>query len=375
MRGPKLHPIASSDAPLRIAVIAPPWFEIPPRGYGGIESMVYWLVRGLCERGHDVTLVAAGASHTAARFVQTYAEPPSARLGEAFPEAYHATLAARALERLDLDVIHDHSFVGPLLAGGSQVPTLVTAHGPADGPMADYYANLGPNVHLVAISDSQRRIAPGLPWLQTVHNAIPVTEYPWSRDKDDFVLFLGRMGEEKGAHLAIEAAREAGRRIVIAAKCQEPTEVEYFERQIRPRLGPGVDFVGQVEGDRKKDLLARARCLVFPIQWNEPFGIVMIEAMACGTPVVAMNRGSVPEVIADGVTGVICDDLRDFPAAIERAGDLDPAACRARVEERFDIATMVTRYEEAYRLAIGRPMVLPRSRSRSQSAAAVAAGP
>jgi len=340
--------------PFRIAVIAPPWFEIPPQSYGGIESVVYWLARGLLERGHDVTLVGAGGDHTGARFVQTFAEPPSPRLGESFPEVYHAALAARALEGLEFDVVHDHSLAGPLLACGRTIPTVVTAHGPVDGELGDYYGSLGPLVRLVAISDSQREIAPDLPWIRTVHNGIPVGEYPYREAKDDMVLFLGRMGTQKGAHLAIEAARQAGFPLIVAAKCQEPVEVRYYEEEVVPRLGSDVEVLWEVCGDQKKELLGRARCLVFPIQWNEPFGLVMVEALACGTPVVALKGGSVQEILEDGVTGFVCRDVSELAEGIKRANVLEPSACRARAEELFDVPAMVGGYEDAYRLALAR---------------------
>jgi glycosyltransferase involved in cell wall biosynthesis len=334
---------------LRIALIAPPWFEIPPRKYGGIESVVFGLARGLCARGHDVTLVAAGPNHMPTRFIQTLPEPPSSRLGEANPEVVHAALASQALEDGTFDVIHDHSLAGPLLAVGRSTPTVVTAHSPMDGEMADYYRALRRHIHLVAISEAQRRRAPDLPWIRTVHNGIPVSEYPFEPAKGEAVLFLGRLGPEKGAHLAIEAAREAGYRLVMAGKCQEPPERRYFDELISPRMGPDVEWVDQVGGARKLELLSRARCLVFPIQWEEPFGIVMVEAMACGTPVVALDAGSVPEIVEDGVTGFVCEDLDDLAEGIKRADTIDPAECRRRAAERFDVSAMVDGYEAAYR--------------------------
>jgi glycosyltransferase involved in cell wall biosynthesis len=208
------------------------------------------------------------------------------------------------------------------------------------------------------VSESQRATAPQLPWAGTVHNAIPVNEYPFETDKDDFVLFLGRISPEKGPDLAIKAARAAGRRIVVAAKCNEPAEHAYFEERVRPLLGPDAEWYGHATTEEKKKLLARAGALVFPIQWDEPFGIVMIEAMACGTPVVALRRGSVPEVVADGVTGWICDHPNELAPAIERISDLDPSACRARVADRFDVSEMLRRYEAIYREALESPAEL-----------------
>jgi glycosyltransferase involved in cell wall biosynthesis len=337
---------------LRIGVIAPPWFEVPPRAYGGIEWVCYWLTEGLIARGHDVTLVAAGPNRTSARFVRTIDQPPSARLGETLPELIHAARAAQALDATSIDVIHDHCLAGPLVGFGRPVPALVTAHGSVDGELADYYRVLPQHVSLVAISDAQRRIAPDLRWIGTVHNAIKVAEYPFQVEKDDYVLFLGRMGPEKGAHLAIDAAREAGWHAIVAGKCNEPREHAYFDDAVHPRLGPDAEYIGEADTKTKKELLARTRCLVFPIQWNEPFGLVMVEALACGTPVVALGGGSVGEVVEHDVTGYICDLASELPEAIKRADLIEPSDCRRRAETLFDVTAMVSGYEAVYRKAL-----------------------
>jgi glycosyltransferase involved in cell wall biosynthesis len=335
---------------LRIAMIAPPWFTVPPQGYGGVENMCADLVDGLVERGHEVTLIGAGMPGTkAGRFEATYLQPPSSRLGEPLPEVLHSAAVARVLASLDVDLVHDHTLAGPLLARGRGVPTVVTMHGPVAGEPGEYYRQLGDTVSLVAISAAQRRAAPDLAWRGTVHNAVDVTSFPYRADKEEMLLFLGRMHPDKGVHLAIDAARAAGLPIVVAGKCTEPVELEYFRTCIEPRLGPDVTIFGTADAAAKRDLLARAAVLVFPILWDEPFGMVMIEAMACGTPVVALRRGAVPEVVVDGVTGILCDDAAELPAAIRAARDLSPAACRARVESHFDAATMVAGYEAVYR--------------------------
>jgi glycosyltransferase involved in cell wall biosynthesis len=334
---------------LRIAMVAPPWFEVPPQGYGGIEAVCAGLVDRLVARGHRVTLIGAGRDRTGADFVATFPEPPSARLGEPVPEVLHAAAAAQVLDVLDVDLVHDHTLAGPLLAAGRSVPTVVTVHGPVDGELGDYYRRLGDRVALVAISDAQRRAAADLPWVATVHNGVDVDAYPFTLDKDGFVLFLGRFGPEKGAHLAIDAARQAGRPILLAGKCSEPAERAYFLAEISPRMGQDVWLFGEAGAAAKRDLLSRARCLVFPACWEEPFGMVLIEALACGTPVVALGRGSVPEIVADGVTGFVCGDATELPAAIEAAGTLDPRRWRDRVRERFDLDAMVAGYEAVYR--------------------------
>ncbi len=298
---------------MRIGIVAPPWYPIPPQGYGGIEWMIHWLTEGLVGRGHEVTVIGAGGSRTSANFIPTYEDPPFRRIGESMPEVLHALAAAEALDDLRVDVVHDHSLAGPLTAARRRVPTVLTAHGPLDGEVRRYYELLSDSLSLVAISECQRQRAPGLRWL------------------------------------AIKAARQAGYPIVVAAKCNEPPEKQYFEEHVRPLLGPDAEWFGEANTAQKKDLLARARCLVFPIQWDEPFGIVMVEAMACGTPVVALRGGSVPEVVEDGVTGFVCDDLEELPWAIVKVDELEPKLCRQHVAERFDVSNMVSGYEAIYR--------------------------
>ncbi|NUT38697.1 MAG: glycosyltransferase family 4 protein [Thermoactinospora sp.] len=348
------------EGALRIAMIAPPWEEVPPRAYGGVEQMLADLITGLSRRGHEVTLVGAGSADVPAKFLVTYPVAPSSRIGESLPEVLHAAQAWRVLEGLPADIVHDHSLAGPLTAPARATPTVVTCHGPSAGELGDVYRALGEHIGLVAVSDAQRALAPDLNWIATVHNALDVTSFPFSEHKEDWVLWLGRFSPGKAAHLAIDAARVAGRRIVLAGKLTEPSERAYFEEHIRPRLGPDAEYVGEAGAGRKRELLAAARCMVFPIQWEEPFGMVVIEAMACGTPVVAIGRGAVPEIVVDGVTGFVLREADELPGAIEAAGRLDPYACRAHVERHFGLGAMAAAYEAVYRrmLAAPRPVRL-----------------
>ncbi|NTV39881.1 MAG: glycosyltransferase family 4 protein [Demequinaceae bacterium] len=332
-------------------MVAPPWFELPPRGYGGTEAVVASLVDQLVLRGHEVTLVASGRHGTKAQhYVQTYAEPPSERLGiDAMPELVLAAEAGRALEGLSLDVVHDHSAAGPLLARGRLAPTVTTMHGPVSGDNWGYFSRLGTTIDIVAISDAQRAQAPGLNWVGTVHNAIDVASFPLREKKGDAVLWIGRFCPDKGAHLAIHIARKAGRRIVLAGKLNEPAERDYFDREVRPLLASDTEYVGEADATLKRELFANASCLLCPIQWEEPFGMVLIEALACGTPVVATRRGSVPEIVRDGRTGFIADDIDGLFDAIQRVDEIDPLACRRDAEQRFDLPVMAAGYEHIYR--------------------------
>ena len=342
--------------PLRIALVVPPYFEVPPRAYGGVESVVADLTDALVARGHHVTLIGAGRSGTAATFLPLWPRPIPERLGDPFPQVVHAASARRAVQRLaegpGLDLVHDHTLAGPLNApayAGLGLPTVVTMHGPVNDDLYRLYRDLGTDIHLVAISDRQRALAPDLNWAGRVHNAIRVETFPFRREKGTYALFLGRFHPEKAPHLALDAAHAAGLPLVLAGKCAAPVEKEYFEREVRPRLRATDQVYGVADATAKRELLAGARCLLFPVQWEEPFGMVMIEALACGTPVVALRGGAVPEVVVDGVTGYIRDDPADLPDALRQLDRIDPAACRRRVLDHFDIDGLGAGYEAVYR--------------------------
>lgn len=347
VRGPEQE--MKSERPLRIAIVAPVWFEVPPDGYGGIEMLCASLVEGLLDLGHDVTLVAAGRDRTRGRMIRTSEEPPQGLGGPDHMaiELSHALEVASGLRGVQVDVIHDHTATAALSQFARDVPTVVTAHLPATGAQGDLYKIA--NLPIVAVSHHQRQEAPDLPWLTTIHNAVDVGSYPFVEKKEDFALFLGRIHPQKAPHLAIDSCREVGLPLVIAGKCSEPVEKEYFAREIAPRMGSDIRNVGVAGASLKRDLLGRASVLIFPIQWEEPFGLVMVEAMACGTPVVATRRGAVPEIVTEGVTGFLCDEPWELAGAIERARQLDPNKCREDARQRFDVPEMAARYEAAYR--------------------------
>lgn len=340
---------------MQIAVVAPPFYEVPPARYGGTELVCHGLVEGLVRRGHEVTLLATGRSTTSATYVATAPEAHGEGTdSDLAAEVTHVARAAEAIARLGVDVVHDHTCAGPLLAGSRPAPTVVTVHGDVSGGGAGqrWAEAIGLSARPVAISRAQQRSAPSVAWAGVVHNGIAVEGYPLREAKDGFALYLGRFSPVKGVHHAIAAAQAAGRPIVLAGEGTVPSEVEYFEREVRPRLGRGVEWVGPVGGDEKLDLLGRARCLLFPACWPEPFGLAMVEALACGTPVVGLRAGAVPEVVTHGVTGLLCDDPSELPAAIDASGGIRPARCREDVQERFSAERMAAGYEAIYQRAV-----------------------
>ncbi len=316
------------------------------------------LADGLVDRGEDVTLIGAGKNGTKARLRTVWDSTIPERLGEAYPEVMHAMLTRRAIEDLaaarEIDVVHDHTFSGPLNAAvyaQMGLPTVVTVHGPLNTDLRRYYRSLGNDVSLVAISERQRNLSPELNWISTVHNCLRPAAWPFAGRKDDYALFLGRFHPDKGVHLAVQAAHEANIPLILAGKCNEPLEKRYFAEQVEPLLGPNDKVLGIADATLKRKLLVNARCMLFPVQWEEPFGMVMIEAMVCGTPVVALRGGAVPEVVVDGVTGFIRERPEELPAAIQAIGDIDPVACRNHVERNFSAPRMAAGYAAAYRLA------------------------
>jgi glycosyltransferase involved in cell wall biosynthesis len=344
---------------VRIAILSPVWFPVPPTRYGGIEWIVSLLADGLVDRGHDVTLVASGDSQTRANLVSVFHEAPSEFIGQTNYELHHALAC---FERVDeFQIVNDHS--GPLAAtvgGGSPTPVVHTVHGPLNRRAGELYEQMyrvAPDVGLISLSMNQRSPLPDLNWIANCPNALDLSLYPVHPHRGDYLLFVGRMSPDKGAHRAVEVAEELGLPLKLAGKMQELREEEFFDAAVRPHLGGGIEYLGEVSHAEKVDLLQNARATLFPIEWAEPFGLVMIESMACGTPVIATRHGAVPEVIDDGRTGVIVDDHKEMPAALERADQLDPLDCRRYVEERFSKERMVADYEAAYEKAVDRAAV------------------
>ena len=346
--------------PLKIAILAPTWFPVPPTGYGGIELVVSLVADGLVDAGHDVTLFASGDSLTKANLSYIFEEAPSELIGRTLPEMRHALACYEQAD--EFDVINDHSGIPAAALGGLvQTPVLHTVHGPLDTHEAQQaygsIAEVAPGVGLISISENQRRPMPDLPWAATIPNAIDLSLYPAKPHKGEYLLFLGRFSPDKGAHRAIAVAKELGLPLKMAGKNREPKERQYFAELIEPHVGHGgIEYLGEVSHGEKVELLQEARATLFPIEWEEPFGLVMVESMACGTPVIATRHGAVPEVIEDRRSGIIVDNYKQMAAALEQADALDPMECRAYVEDRFAPERMVGDYERAYRAAIdGRP--------------------
>jgi glycosyltransferase involved in cell wall biosynthesis len=334
-------------------MIAPPWYEVPPLGYGGVEVIAGALVDALVARGHEVTLFGAGArtGTSASRFVATDPKLQYPRIGQLLPALVHTARVNKLLAEGEFDVIHDHTTDGPVTASMRRAPTVVTVHGDVCKDHGDLLEALGDTVRLVAISRSQRTLRPSLNWVATVHNALPNVDSPPVRERHTGpVVWLARFSPDKGPDLAIQACREAGLPLILAGKSTEDPEAKYLEEEIRPMVGDGDDVQFVVDADRvtTQKLVQEARCLIMPIRWDEPFGMVMIEAMAVGTPVVALSHGAVPELVRDGLTGWVRGRPEDLPAALHRVDEIDPADCIAHVQANFSAPLMARRYERVY---------------------------
>ncbi len=333
---------------MRIAIVAPPVVPVPPPAYGGTERVLDVLARGLVAAGHEVVLFCTGDSRCPVPRAWVYEEALGVGAPGPVPELRQALAAYEAVQ--DCDVVHDHTLVGPLYADRFPWLAVVTTnHGPFEGELGPIYRVISQRVPVIAISHHQAKTAKGVQLAGVVHHGLDLDQFPVGRGEGGYALFLGRMHPDKGVHLAARIARRAGVPLKIAAKMQEPLERAYFEAEVAPLLGGSVQYVGEVGGADKLALLGGASCLLNPIQWAEPFGMVMIEALASGTPVVATPMGSAPEIVEPGVTGFLGASEEELVAAVRRAAALDRAACRRRAEERFSAARMVEDHLRIYR--------------------------
>lgn len=342
---------------MRIAQVAPLAESVPPPGYGGTERVVSDLTEELVRQGHEVTLFASGDSRTAAELVAC--TPQALRVDEHIidPIAHQVVqLEKVAAEAHRFDVIHWHvDYFHFPMSRRLGVPQVTTLHGRLDIPDLQPIYDEFREMPVVSISNDQRLPLPQANWVATVHHGMATGELAPRPDVGDYLAFLGRISPEKRADRAIEIARRAGMPLRIAAKIDE-VDTEYFEREIEPLLDQShVEFIGEIGPEEKNEFLGRARALLFPIDWAEPFGLVMIESMACGTPVIAFRSGSVPEVITDGVNGFVVDDVEEAVGAVARLGEIDRAGCRASFDQRFTVERMARDYLQVYRRLIAPP--------------------
>jgi glycosyltransferase involved in cell wall biosynthesis len=344
----------------RIAMLAPPWIPIPPPGYGGIEYVVALLTDALVDRGHDVELFCAPGSHSKAFVRSLLPEAHPHEIERALIEADHVSRAFEAFDQAaaagqGFDVVHDHCGYTPLaMADRIDVPLVHTVHGPFDEDTSLYYDHHGRKGSVVCISRSQAGMAPpGADVKGVVYNPIDVEAWPVGYQKQDYLLWLGRFTEEKGPQRAIKIAKATGRRLILAGVVQ-PRQERFFATQIEPHIdGRQIEFVGEVGGARKQQLFADAFAFLMPITWPEPFGMVMVEALAAGTPVLAFDHGAAVEIVEHGVNGFLVHDEDEMAALVERAADIRPEVCR-RTAERFSPHRIAAGYEAAYAGALDR---------------------
>jgi len=334
--------------------VAPVWVTVPPPGYGGTERVVSTLAEQLTARGHDVTLFAVGGSSTAARLVTFLEVPPHPADPGAFADEIFHTLSAY-LRAEDFDLIHDHSGFGPALGAmlGGRPPVVQTLHGPWTLLGRRFAALVHDRVNLVAISEAQAAANHDVHYAGIIHNGIDLDAYPYVAIKHDYLAYVGRASPEKGTHIAVEVARRAGLPLKMAVKRVDDAERVYWENIVVPRLRGDEEIYEQPPNQLKWDILAHARATLFPIDWPEPFGLVMVESMACGTPVIARPYGAAPEVISDGTTGFLRDSVDAMVDAVGQTDTLDPRRCRELVERRFSAAVMASHYEALYEKLVG----------------------
>jgi glycosyltransferase involved in cell wall biosynthesis len=340
--------------------VGTPWFAVPPNGYGGIELMAYNLARELQERGHQVTVIGRQGSQGPFENVALAPESWVEDLGTLNHTARENSFIYRAydlIRRRAFDVIHDHSGLTGLLVAATcrpQAPVVATIHGDLNEAEGEFLSSIDHRVHLIAISRAQQSMVAGVEWRGVVHNAIEADAYRPITDpkqKEDYVVNLARISPDKAQHLAIEFAKRSNVRLFMAGKVDKDSE-EYFEKEVKPHLSERITWIENVQGDEKLQLLAKARAMVFPIQWEEPFGLAMVEAMVSGTPVIATPHGAATEVVDPGITGWLADDVDEMVKAYERIGEIDLEGCVKHAAKRFGPPQMADGYQHVYERAI-----------------------
>lgn len=332
---------------MRIGLVAPPWIPVPPPAYGGTESIIDILARGLSAAGHDVLLAAASGSTCPVAKVPGPPPADGSRIGNGTDELRHSVYAFAAME--DVDLIHDNTLAGPLYRHRPRgIPLAATAHLPFSAENHDIYQAMATDTAIIAISKHQADSAPGIKVRRVIHHGIDTQSVPFGTGDGGYASFLGRMHPGKGLPEAIETARMARIPLRIAAKMYSAEEHEYYSAVIAPLLGPDVEYLGELNAADKFVLLGGSVALLNPIQWDEPFGMAMIEALATGTPVVATFRGSAPEIVSEGVTGYLGSNPPELASALIAATALDRSECRRAAETYFGAERMVAEHLELY---------------------------
>jgi glycosyltransferase involved in cell wall biosynthesis len=333
---------------VRVLLIAPPWLPVPPVAYGGIEAVLDTLARGLASRGHDVVLHTTGESTCPVPRSWSYERSATVDGAAVITELRHVVDAYEHAP--DFDVVHDHTLIGPLYSS-EHCPScnvVTTNHGPFTAESKALYRTVTPRVRIIAISRHQASTAGDVPVTAVIHHGVDLEQYPEGEGDGGYALFMGRFSPDKGVHTAIRVARAAGVPLRIAAKMGEPAERAYFQQCVEPMLGGDVEYLGDVGGGEKLRLLGEAMFLLNPVAWPEPFGMVMIEALACGTPVVTTPCGAAPEIVDDAVVGFLAGDEQSLVAAAGRVGSISRQACRELVERRFSAARLVDDHVDLY---------------------------
>lgn len=357
---------------MRIGLIAAPWIQVPPPRYGGSEAVIDNLARGLRGAGHDVELFTVGDS--SCDVAKSWIFPEAvAPIQDSLLESIHVEAAYRKLH--DVDIIHDHTIIGPLFGSqhaASGIPVVTTMHGPFSPTAKQLYSRLPRRVSLVSISHSQRATAADIPVEAVIPHGIDTEKYYVGPGGGGYLVFVGRMDPGKGVHRAIEVARKAGMPLVMMCKMREENELSYYREVVEPMMGSDVELLIEPDEAYRIELVGKADAMIFPIQWPEPFGLVMAEALACGTPVIASPHGAAQEIVEPGITGFLHEDVDDLVAAVGRIGEIDRAVCRRQLERRFSMERMVEDHVRLYRRLIDRasvPTLTGRRSSRSRRAA------
>lgn len=335
---------------MRIAQIAPVGLRVPPKKYGGTERVVSVLTEELVRRGHEVTLFASGDSITGAKLISHCRQSLlDLHFENPFSPAPLALLnIGMAYQMQDsFDIIHDHNnFLSLPTAANARTPVVMTIHEAFSLRNRKIYELLN-TPYFVTISESQRRPIPQLHAISTVYHGLPMETYPFSNETDDYLLYVGRIAEEKGTHYAVSVAEYLDMPLLIAAKV-DPCDRSYFEKEIQPRLNQKIRWIGEVSEEERNKLMSRAYAFLHPVTWREPFGLTLIEAMACGCPVIAFQRGSIPEIIVEGKTGFIVEDVTEMISAVSRIPQIKRRDCRNHVLEKFNVKNMTDGYEAIY---------------------------